>query len=70
MVHWAQYMDVRDDSDQIGLITYKGQPRPAWWAFRWFSELPAERVVSQHSSSETDRLFWESQGIFWMARLL
>lgn len=45
MVHWAQYMDIFNTSDQIGLVDYGGNPRPSWWAFRWFSELPVERVV-------------------------
>lgn len=43
--HWAQYMDILDNSEQIGLIDYRGNPRPAWWAFRWFAELPVERTV-------------------------
>ena len=46
-VHWAQYMDVYPTTAQIGLIDYQGSPRPAWWAFKWFAELPAERKVEQ-----------------------
>ena len=45
MVHWAQYMDVIDNDEQIGLIDFWGRPRPAWWAFKWWAELPVERVV-------------------------
>ena len=41
--HWAQYMDVFDNSAQIGLIDFQGNPRPAWYAFKWFAELPVER---------------------------
>ena len=46
MVHWAQYMDIFPTDDQIGLIDFDGNPRPAWWAFKWFADLPVERVVS------------------------
>ncbi len=46
MVHWAQYMYIFNTTDQIGLVDWWGNPRPAWLAFRWYAELPAERVVS------------------------
>lgn len=44
-VHWAQYMDIFNTDDQIGLLSYNGNPRPAWWAFKWYADLPEERVV-------------------------
>lgn len=49
MVHWAQYMDIFNTSDQIGLVDWWGNPRPAWWAFHWYAELPPERVVCPSS---------------------
>ena len=39
-------MDVFSNAEQIGLIDYQGVPRPAWWAFKWFGELPVERKVA------------------------
>ena len=38
-------MDVVENDEQIGLIDFWGSPRPAWWAFKWWAELPVERVV-------------------------
>jgi len=52
MVHWAQYMDVFPTEDQIGLVDFHGNPRPAWWAFKWFADLPVERVVNTSSTSQ------------------
>ena len=39
-------MDVVHTTAQIGLVSFMGHPRRAWWAFKWYAELPAERVVS------------------------
>ena len=44
--HWAQYMDVLNTTAQIGLASFLNKPRPAWWAFKRYAELPVERVVS------------------------
>ena len=61
MVHWAQYMDIFDNSDQIGLIDFNGNVRPAWWAFRWWADIPVERVVGTSSTCASGvALVWTS----------
>ena len=48
---WAQYMDVLENGQQIGLVDVTGQARPSWHAFHFYAQMPTERVVSPSSLS-------------------
>ena len=46
---WAQYMEVDMHSNGTGLLDYWGNARPSWHTFRFWGDLPIERMVSlQH----------------------
>ena len=44
-VTWAQYMDIVCCDGQ-GLLDYFGNARPAWHSFKFWGDIPVERVVS------------------------
>lgn len=44
-VTWAQYMDITC-CDGIGLLDFYGNARPSWHSFRFWGDIPTERVVS------------------------
>ena len=43
---WAQYMEVDVAGNGTGLMDYWGNARPAWHSFRFWGDMPTERVVS------------------------
>lgn len=43
---WAQYMEVDMHSNGTGLLDYWGNARPSWHTFRFWGDLPIERMVS------------------------
>ena len=43
-VTWAQYMEPSQQNG-TGLIDLNGNARPAWHTFRFWGDLPVERVV-------------------------
>jgi len=43
---WAQYMEVDMHGNGTGLIDYWGNARPSWHSFRFWGDLPIERMVS------------------------
>ena len=45
-VTWAQYMDIVCCDGQ-GLLDYYGNARPAWHSFKFWGDIPTERVVSR-----------------------
>lgn len=44
-VLWAQYLDILENAQQIGLVDTAGNARPAWHAFHFYALMPIERVV-------------------------
>ena len=44
-VLWAQYMDIVENGQQIGLVDVDGNARPTWHAFHFYAQMPTERVV-------------------------
>ena len=44
-VTWAQYMDVTC-CNGTGLLDYYGNARPSWHSFKFWGDIPTERVVS------------------------
>jgi hypothetical protein len=44
-VTWAQYMDVTC-CNGTGLLDYYGNARPSWHSFRFWGDVPTERVVT------------------------
>ncbi len=42
---WAQYMEVDMHSNGTGLLDYWGNARPSWHTFRFWGDLPIERMV-------------------------
>ena len=43
-VTWAQYMDVTC-CNGTGLLDYYGNARPSWHSFKFWGDIPTERVV-------------------------
>lgn len=48
---WAQYMEVDVAGNGTGLVDYWGNARPSWHSFRFWGDLPIERMVSHRSSA-------------------
>ena len=44
-VTWAQYMDITC-CNGTGLLDYYGNARPSWHSFKFWGDIPTERVVS------------------------
>ena len=44
-VTWAQYMDLVCCDGQ-GLLDFYGNARPAWHSFKFWGDIPVERIVS------------------------
>ena len=42
---WAQYMEVDMHGNGTGLLDYWGNARPSWHVFRFWGDLPIERMV-------------------------
>ena len=49
MIAWAQYMPPVTD-DGPALITFEGNARPGWHSFKFWADLPVERVVCSSAS--------------------
>jgi len=44
-VTWAQYMDITC-CNGVGLLDYYGNARPSWHSFKFWGDVPTERVVT------------------------